>query len=1587
MAGFYEVYERLCERYPDPHERGREGLESLVAEVFRADPLYRNRFTEVWRWNDWPLRDGPDNGIDIVARRTDGEWVAAQVKCQDYISTGDLTKFITEFTREINGVAFSEGYMVTTATKWSTNATRTLEKRTPPVNRLDLFSLDALSIDWDAHLADESKPLTVTERKRPRQHQQNALRDVIKGFDTHDRGQLIMACGTGKTLTSLRIAEMSAGKGGRVLFSAPSLSLLSQSMRNWGADSEIPLRTFAVCSDRKVGQGDGDSTRIYDMPIPATTDAKTLVDAAGAEAPDQLTVIFSTYQSMQVIADAQEQGLPEFDLVVCDEAHRTAGVLDGDETSSFLMVHDGQKVRARKRLYMTATPRIYSIVAKNPSQLDDIFVASMDDPKQFGPEFHRFDFAEAIDTLDENGRPLLADYKVMILAVNQRQVAEEYQRLLIDDKSVDDVGKVIGVLNGLAKHDPELGQFDDDPGPMHRAVAFNNSINYSKAFVSLVEREQEDGDAVAARNLAVEVRHVDGKSGVPERDRQLTWLGDAMTMDQGCHVLSNARCLTEGIDVPGLDAVIFVQPRKSQIDIVQAVGRVMRQAEGKKYGYVILPVVVPAGQDVSRVLSTNAYRHVWQVLQALRSHDERLEAYINQIDLNENRGGKVAVVGVNGTNGDHAKSNRDQAARATQQVLDLDIDSLREVIFGKIVENCGDRQYWAKWAQSVTDIAQRHHERITALIDTPGGLVSAHFDQFVSALRHNLNESISRDDAVSMLSQHLITKPVFDALFGNQEFTERNAVSRVMQDMIDVLQGYGLEAETAELEDFYASVRRRVEGIDNAAGRQKVVVELYENFFKVAYPRLSKSLGIVYTPVEIVDFIIGSVQALLRREFKVSLRDQGVHVLDPFTGTGTFVTRLIQSGLIDREALAHKYGSELHANEIMLLAYYIAAVNVEMTYAEVAGQYEPFTGIVLTDTFQSSEDSDRKDLTFFPRNNERIERQLGLDIRVIVSNPPWSAGQERYEDDNPNLKYPTLDDKIAQTYVGQSSSKGLKNAMYDSYVRSVRWASDRVQDGDGGIVGFVVNSGFISAKSFDGFRKVLAQEYHEIYVYDMRGNQRTSGVVSKREGGQTFGQGSRAGVAILLLVRRSGAVTEPATLHYHDIGDYLTREQKLDTIGTAQFDEIEWTEITPNRYADWVNQRSEHFLGLRPVSIVQSEKYIPSPTPLFQKSSLGVGTGRDKWVFNSSDGKLRELVERQVEFYNGQVEELLAGADAVSSDPTRFKWERDADSKAKRGMIGEVSRSGFRPGIYRPFFRQNLYMDGVLTSQPFQIPSLFPTPDVRNPAIVVERGLPAIGRHTAIIATDITPDNKISAGASGHLCQVLPRYTYAEQPEDTQQSPQMWEEPHRLDNITDDALHSYQACYGQSVSKDQMFAYIYGILHSPDYRTRYAGDLAMLLPRIPQVSTKGAFFEFAEAGQELLDLHIGYESVEPYELQERVAPDAPDEPARYRVNKMQWGNTEQESFPPVLIYNKWITLTGIPDEAHEYIVGPRTALEWLIDRYQVTRDRKSGIVNDPNDWASEVGDPRYILDLVKRLVTVSVETVAIVKNLPVLVEA
>ena len=1602
-ATFGDVYAQLCERYPDPKERGRR-FEPLVADVMRTDRMFKERYSRVWLWDDWPGRQSIDIGVDIVAELADGSGLAAiQCKCYDPETT--LSKKPLDSFLAYTNPDFVERIVVSTTPYWSKPLLELMRRQQPPVQRLDLFGLEATTIDWDRYLEDESKPLAQRRTKKLRPHQEAALEDVYAGFETSDRGKLIMACGTGKTFTALRAAEEIAGKGGRVLFAAPSISLVNQSLREWAAESRIPIRAFAVCSDPKVGRSsDGDSARTYDLPIPATTDAARLADAASEDAPNRLTVVFSTYQSMQRIAEAQEAGMPAFDLAICDEAHRTTGAtLKGDERSNFLLIHDAEQVRARKRLYMTATPRLYAAAAKKKAEANDIVLASMDDESVYGPEFHRLGFAQAVN------EQLLSDYKVAILVISEDQINLDYSEELGDSVNVGDVGRVIGCLNGLAKHDPEGREFHDDPQPMRRAVAFSNTIANSEHFVNLVAQLQDDAGR-SQRALQAEAKHVDGTSGVLERADRLRWLGgETMVMRQQCHILSNARCLTEGIDVPSLDAVLFLQPRKSQIDVVQAVGRVMRRTEDKKWGYIILPVVVPAGEDPSRALDKNdAYAHVWQVLQALRSHDDRLDAWVNKLDLNEGREGPICVIGV-GPGGGESEEGEDGTVEQGRQLIlegiDEQLAQWRDAIYAQIVVRCGERRYWKQWAASVADIASRLHERIQSLI-AESETLGKRFDEFAASLRRNLNDSITEDDAAAMLAQHLITKPVFDALFGGSDFTESNPVSRAMQRMVDALAGEGLDAETAELSSFYENVRQRVEGIDNAEGRRRVANELYENFFREAFPKDAERLGIVYTPLEIVDFIIRAVADLLQREFGASLGDKGVHILDPFTGTGTFIAQLLQSGLIDVGDLRRKYRTEIHANEILLLAYYIAAVNIENAYRdamaahELDAGYEPFNGIVLTDTFQASEPGERHDAAMFPTNDDRMRRQLGLDIRVIIGNPPWSVGQDKHDDENPNQSYPYLDGKglegtpspsIAGTYVASSVATS-KVALYDHYVRAVRWASNRViASANGGVVAFVTNSGFLDGRAFDGFRKTLASEFHAIHVFNLRGNARTSADQRKREAGNAFGSGTRAGAAILMLVKRPGPVSvRGAEIRYRDIGDYLTQEQKLAIVANAHLDDRDWRSVEPNEHGDWINQRSDRFLTLRPLANVRSQ---PETTEtFFDLTSRGLITGRDAWVFNSSRRRLAHSVADQVSFFNEQASQADKGTDWPERDPRRFKWDLIAEQHARRGGTLVFEESRIRASVYRPFFKQYLYRDSVLNAAAYQLPQMFPGPESRTRAIVIESKLRTPGRPLGVLPVDTVPEVASTAGAAGQAVSVFPRYSYAAVEDEI--SSIFCTADGRIDSATRDnvtirALAAYQSRYGDDVTSDHIFAYVYGILHSLDYRERYATDLARMLPRIPEVTTAEAFYAFAEAGQELLDLHIGYEQVEPWALGEVWSDDAPADDARWRVRKMKWAGTPKQKDRSAIVVNEWLTLRGIPEGAHRYVVGPRSALEWLIDRYQVRTDKASGIVNDPNDWGLELEPPQpdYIPTLVKRIVRVSVETMGIVDGLPALEEA
>ena len=1506
-----------------------------------------------------------------------------------------------------------------------------LENQLIPTSRIGLSTIAESPIDWDIVYpgSEISFNLTLRETYEPRPHQVTAIDKTLAGFQIHDRGKLIMACGTGKTFTALRLAEQFAEKKGgkaRILFLVPSISLLSQTLKEWTAQARLDMRSYAVCSDNKVAKK-AEDIATYDLEIPVSTNGEDIYKRLShGKRAKGLTVIFSTYQSLAAIHDAQQHGLEPFDLIICDEAHRTTGAtLLGDEPSVFSRIHDANYIAGTKRLYMTATPRLFDDNVKGKAAEHSAELYSMDDEAIYGPEFHRLGFGDAVEM------GLLTDYKVLVMTVDESVAADAMARFTGgsgQELTLSLASAMIGAWNGVAKRSgKEQGTssgFAVDAEPMRRTVAFAKDIKTSKEITEtypalirnyqslLLEASAVNDISLHNVDLRIAAQHVDGGMNAMQRNTKLSWLQSTMPTDE-TRILTNARCLSEGVDVPALDTVVFFHPRNSMVDVVQSVGRVMRKSEGKDYGYIILPVAVPPNESPAAVLDDNKrFKVVWQILNALRAHDERFDARVNSLNLNEGDADLPVETDHTGPMADNAHAEAfSDGSEVTQMVL-FSLEEWQEAIYTKLVDKVGSRTYWDKWAEDVARIAQAQIIRITAIVEDANPRLRKEFDRFVEGLRGNLNDSITEQDAISMLSQHLITAPVFNALFSEYDFAKQNPVSQVMQRMVDALSDHNVESETDSLADFYQSVQRRAEAVNSASGKQQVVKDLYETFFQTAFKKQSEALGIVYTPVEIVDFILRAANDAMWKHFGRTLSDENVHILDPFTGTGTFIVRLLESGLIRPEDTARKYAKELHATEIMLLAYYVAAVNIEVTYNSLRAEeakrdgkpepeYVPFNGIALADTFQVHEDDDALDLEIFEENNERIEQQKSAPIQVIVGNPPYSVGQKSANDLNANLEYPTLDRRIQSTYAARSSADTKnKRSLYNSYFRAFRWATDRI--GDQGVVAFVSNGGWLNANSGDGVRLSFADDFTNIYVFNLRGNQRTAGEESRKEGGKVFGSGSRNTVVITIGVKdpnKSGC-----EIHYHDIGDYLTTEQKLDIVDHSSLETIKWDLIQPDSHGDWLQQRSVDFETWP----VIGDKKKSGTQKVFCSHGMGLGTSRDTWVYNFSLERLRNSVQIMCDTYNRAVQSYGQSAFNTRIDflrecseftaPDKIKWSSSLDKKFDSGIlypINEVITS--RCSLYRPFNTQHVFYDKFWNHRVSQLPSMFPTPEHRNIGFVVMA--PRDAAIFAVLAVDQIPDLSFFT----YTGQFFSRFTWEKvDPEDgglfgavgvDKQEESKYgvigEEIAgyvRVDNITEDIKKLYRDALGADITGDDIFHFVYGKLHDPGYRETYAADLKKMLPHIQTPATREEFNKFAVAGEQLMELHVGYENVEPWPLTIDVSADA-DDRETWRVDKMKWKKRKDpetgKSVDDVttLIYNRNVVISGIPEEADRYMLGARSAVAWLIDRYQVKKDKPSGIVNDPNDWCDEVGNPRYIVDLIGKVVRVAVETVRIVDGL------
>ena len=1708
---FYTLIERMGKvAY---NERDKGGMfERLMCHVLAIASPYSDRYTKVQLYKDWAAEhpecvpNARDIGIDLVATLIEPEWKGpnkearySAIQCKFYKQDSSVPKAeVDSFLSASSTKYFAERLLVATNKGWSANTEQTIEYQEKPTSILSLEKLKSLNVDWQQYLQDGTVKLQA--KRELRKYQEEAINNVIQGFKTHDRGKLIMACGTGKTFTSLKLAERQVGQHGLVLFLVPSLSLLSQTLDDWTQQSIAKMTAIPVCSDstidgsaRPLDSEDDSPDSIladHDLSCPATTNAKSLADkvASAFERYETrsdlgLTVVFSTYQSLDVIHEAQElYGMKDFDLIICDEAHRTAGAYlfndlkekekqqagkgkkgktaaiepsaedflspqgaeapewDIEAESLFTRVHNADYIHGRKRLYMTATPKVYGDAPKKQESLGDAVLYSMDDEKTFGPVFYSLNFDMAVKL------GCLVDYKVLILVCDKNDLPTDKP---LENFSKTQTARVIGTWNVAFAQRIDL---DGLPAGRKRdmtvaskqfAAGFNAVVNDYKHHV--LERGQKaishgetpslEYQEILGLGCECECEHIDGSMSSVEKDSRLKWLKEE-PQEGHCKILFNVRCLSEGVDVPSLDAVAFLSPRKSEVEVVQIVGRVMRRAPNKTRGYVIIPVVTTNPNAPEEVLSNSTeFKTVWQVLNALRSINPNnviADLPLNKLD------GRIEIISTHNDYIQHKEPKKGKGSLPPKPDPKIEIPrwdfgeaaAIEEHIKSMIIKKLGNRREWEDWAQDVGEICSRQVEHIKSMVGedaTPENRKA--FADFKTELAAATRVKLSDDDVVEMLAQHIVIKPVLDELFRGHPFTEKNAIASAMTKMLERLDADGLTRTNDELRGFYDSVGFRMQNVTSVSDRQKVIVDLFDRFFKVAFPKQQDKLGIVYTPIEVVDFMTHSVNDILQKEFGCSFSTHGVHVLDPFTGTGTFIARLLTSGLIVPEELDYKYEHELHAFEILPLAYYIASINIESVHNELYQEqhngealpveaYKANNITVLTDTFSSSTtQTELTELTTLSENIKRRKAVESMDLRVIIGNPPYSVGQSSQNDDNQNESYPELDERIAATYVERAGKIQLKNSLYDSYIRAFRWASDKIKDR--GVVAFVTNAGWIDSAAANGMRRCLQEEFSSIYVFHLKGNQRTSGEQSRKEGGKIFGSGSRAPIAITILVKNPDA-TEQGQIHFACVDDYLSREEKLQQltdISSVLNPNLMLTTITPDVHGDWLNQRRDDFAHF----ISVDGKNNDGEVAVFANFSNGIKTNRDAWSYNSSRKTIASNFESCIAFYNKQVDLAIQAKQNNQSfepdkDSTKIKWDRPQLKHVTLGRYyPEFDTANVVKSLYRPFVMQWLHNDQLWLNCRYQMPSLFPFAGAQNLAI----GITGVGASSfSCLMSD-----SISCLDCLEKSQWLPRYLYrpvGEGAKATKSSKakttgqadlfagsdaaeldasngQTGEQVVvngyvREDAIKPEAVAHFRAAYAgheAEIDVDSVFYYIYGILHSKDYRETYANNLQKELPRIPRVATFEDFKAFEKAGRALGSLHVNYEQVEPYAGCTITGLEQGADASDLRVTKLKYGKIAGKKGNAALdktkiVYNDQITITGIPLEVQDYVVNKKSALDWVVERCGVSIDKASQIVNDFNNMAEEMGDPQYILHLILRVITVSLETNKLVASLPAL---
>ncbi|MGN8542972.1 type ISP restriction/modification enzyme [Helicobacter pylori] len=1600
------AYELIKEKlHAIPNLRHKGSLFEKISKQFLQEHDSANEYESIELWGDWKLRGKErDRGIDMVITTASKEYIAVQCKFhQNSISLNDISTFLTQLQSGVGEIRFKKGIIISTSNLTS-EALKAIEQIRSTGMGIDIDEITEEDfiysrIDWEKFDPTKTEDeIPLCDKKRPRPHQTEAIEKTKEYFSNpkNARGKLIMACGTGKTYTSLKIMESLDPK--ITLFLAPSIALLSQTFREYAQEKSDPFYASIVCSDDKVGKSkdeDNDDIKFSELPIKASTRLEDILSTyEKAQKENKRFIIFSTYQSALRIKEAQEAGLKEIDLIICDEAHRTVGAMystnERDDKNAFTLCHSDENIKAKQRLYMTATPKVYSESSKAKAKEKDNVIYSMDDADIFGEEIYTLNFSKAI-ALD-----LLTDYKVIILAVRKENLSgvtnsvnKKISQLKakgtkLDKKLINNefVCKIVGTHKGLAKQD--LIVLDEENKEDHnlqnkadtfvsqRAISFCKSINTSKnikdSFETIMECYDEELKKKSFKNLQITIDHVDGTMNCKERLEKLENLNQFQP--NTCKVLSNARCLSEGVDVPALDSVIFFDGKSAMVDIIQAVGRVMRKAKRKKRGYIILPIALRESEikNLDEAVNNTNFKNIWKVIKALRSHDPSL---VDEATFRE----KIKVFGsddndeTNQSDEEPKKDKTEQDPKQAQKTLfdAIFLQDLADAVYNVMPTKLGDRNYWENFAKKTGNIARTLNNRLKIIFDKNPEF----FDNFLTSLRENIHANIKEDEALDMITSHIITKPIFDAIFGDNI---QNPIAKALDKMVLKLSDLGLEGETKDLKNLYESVKTEAARAKSQKSQQELIKNLYNTFFKEAFRKQSEKLGIVYTPIEVVDFILRATNGILKKHFNTDFNDQNITIFDPFTGTGSFIARLLskENDLISDEALKEKFLNHLFAFDIVLLSYYIALINITQAAQNRDSSLKNFKNIALTDSLDYLEEKNDKgvipgfeylfaDLKENKEIKSTIEKQ---NIRVIIGNPPYSAGAKSENDNNQNLTHPKLQKWVSETYGKNSTSGSVGKTTRDTLIQSIRMASDLLKDK--GVLGFVVNGSFIDSKSADGFRKRVAQDFSHLYVLNLRGNARTSGEERKKESDGIFDSGSRATVAVIFFVKDKSVPNH--TIFYYEVEDYLKREAKLNSLANFEnLDSVPFKEITPNDKGDWINQRNDDFEKLIPLKRDPKLKIFDT---IFDLNSGGVVSGRDPWVYNFSQKRLMQSVQNCIDTYNADLKRFnevfreafkqrtakdkgIKPADRykhlndqeITTDKTKIAWVQNLKTQLIKGKkLDDFSQEKISVSLYRPFNKQYFYYERELAWSFYSMKKIFPDKSAQN--VVINTTI----RNFSALVSDAIPDTHFIGDVNAY-----PLYYYDDL-------------GNRYNAISGYALNLFRRHYkDNSITEEEIFYYIYAILHHKGYLEKYKNSLAKESPRI---ALSEDFKELSILGKELAELHLNYESGEMHTSVKHNLLENAEVGGYYDVDKM----TKKGD---CIIYNQNIAITKIPQKAFDYVINGKSAIDWVIERYQKTMDKESLIENNPNDYAGG----QYIFELLCRVIKLSLKSVDLIEKI------